>query len=78
MKPARPVKVAVIATLMATTYRSGHLLEQRFVSRSRYVHAIWSGRKVYLMGVPEMDHAPSILPEIGEQVVLSDLRHIRG
>jgi hypothetical protein len=46
--------------------RSGELLQERFVPHSRDVRPVWSGRTVYLLGVPALENEPWTLPEPGE------------
>jgi hypothetical protein len=42
--------------------RNGDLINERFVSFIRDVEPLWSGNKVYLRGVADMDADPWILP----------------
>lgn len=46
--------------------KDGNLLNERFVYFIRDVKPVWSGNKVYLMGVDEMDDDPWILPTSAE------------
>lgn len=46
--------------------KDGNLISERFVYFIRDVEPVWSGNKVYLMGVAEMDSDPWILPTSAE------------
>src|SRR5690242_18072198 len=46
--------------------KDGRLLNERFVFFIRDVEPVWSGQKVYLNGVAEMDNDPWILPTSSE------------
>lgn len=55
--------------------KEDHMLRERFVCFSRDVRPVWDGKRVYLLGVPDMDRVPWVLPDIGVRM-LSDLTHI--
>jgi hypothetical protein len=46
--------------------RDGRMLHERFARFSRDIQPVWSREKVYLLGIPETESAPWILPDSSE------------